>query len=224
VTAAYRGGMDHVVVRRRDDGALELRVNGVFVMDDVETSSERLLARSALDAGARTVLVGGLGLGFTTRELLGSPDVESVVVAELHGEIVDLMRDGTIPGDDLLADPRLDVVVGDVREVVEAQSPGSLDAIVLDVDNGPDFLVHDSNEQVYRGEFVATCAERLGDDGLLSIWSMADSVALRQRLGEHFEKVRTEPVDVRLQGRDERYWILAGRRPRRAVRPTSIRP
>ena len=208
-------------MRRRDDGALELRVNGVFVMDDLETSSERLLARSALGTGARRVLVGGLGLGFTTRELLGSPDVERVVVAELHREILQLMRDGTIPGVDLLDDPRLEIVVGDVRDVVAAQPSACFDAILLDVDNGPDFLVHDANALVYRGEFVATCAERLADDGLLSIWSMADSDALRQRLETRFEDVRAEPVDVRLQGREERYWILAGRRPRgRAIVPT----
>lgn len=213
--------MDEVVVRRRDDGALELRVNGVFVMDDLETSSERLLARSALEVGARRVLVGGLGLGFTTRELLASPTVEGVVVAELHGEIVDLMRDGSNPGADLLGDPRLDVVVGDVRDVVAAQPPASFDAILLDVDNGPDFLVHDENARVYGDEFVATCAARLADDGLLSIWSMADSDAVRGRLEARFEQVRTEAVDVRLQGRDERYWILAGRRPRRrAIVPT----
>ena len=213
--------MDEVIIRRRDDGALELRVNGVFVMDDLETSSERMLARTALDGGARTVLVGGLGLGFTTRELLASPTVERLVVAELHGEIVELMRAATIPGADLLDDSRLEVVVGDVRDVVAAQADGSLDAILLDVDNGPDFLVHDVNARVYRDEFVATCASRLAGEGLLSIWSMADSEALRERLDTRFEQVRVEPVDVRLQGRDERYWILGGRRPRgRAIVPT----
>ena len=57
-------------MRRRADGALELRVNGVFVMDDVETTSERRLAEVVLERGARDVLVGGLGLGFTVRALL----------------------------------------------------------------------------------------------------------------------------------------------------------
>ncbi|KQX72360.1 hypothetical protein [Aeromicrobium sp. Root472D3] len=213
--------MDEVIVRRRDDGALELRVNGVFVMDDLETTSERLLANTALDTGARDVLVGGLGLGFTTRELLASAVVDRVVVAELHGEIVDRMRDGTIPGADLLDDPRLDVVVGDVRDVVSAQPRASFDAILLDVDNGPDFLVHDENAAVYREGFVATCAARLRTTGLLAIWSMADSDAVRALLEAHFDEVTVESVDVRLQGRDECYWILAGRRPRRsAIVPT----
>lgn len=208
--------MDEVVVRHRADGALELRVNGVFVMDDAETSSERLLAQHVIAAGARHVLVGGLGLGYTARELLGSPDVEQLVVAELHGEIVDLMRGGTIPGADLLDDPRLELVVGDVRDVVAARPPRGLDAILLDVDNGPDFLVHDTNAAVYESGFVQACADRLAADGRLSIWSMADSTPLRDTLGSHFADVTADAVEVALQGRDERYWILAGRRPRRS--------
>jgi len=213
--------MDEVTLRRRDDGTVELRVNGLFVMDDVETTSERRLARRALEAGARRVLVGGLGLGFTTRELLTDPDVERVVVAELHGEIVDWMRDGVVPGADLLADPRVDVTVDDVRAVVAEQPEGQLDAILLDVDNGPDFLVHDENAAVYRDDFLATCASRLRPDGALAIWSMADSSALRTALLNRFTAVTAESVDIRLQERDERYWILVGERPRRsAIVPT----
>jgi spermidine synthase len=203
--------MDEVHLRRRDDGAIELRVNGVFVMDDVETASERLLARHVLEAGARRVLVGGLGLGFTTRELLAHPHVEHVVVAELHGEIVEWMRDGTIPGADLLADPRLDVVVGDVRDIVTAQPPHGLDAIVLDVDNGPDFLVHDENRALYGPGFIATCAGRLRPGGRLSVWSMADSEPLRRAMAEHLVDVRAVAVPVELQGRPEHYWVVSGR-------------
>lgn len=205
--------MDEVMLRRRSDGAIELRVNGVFVMDDVETASERLLARSVVDAGGRDVLVGGLGLGFTLRELLAS-EVTRVVVAELHAPIVGWMRDGTIPGADLLDDPRTEVVVDDVRAVVAGQPGRSLDAICLDVDNGPDFLVHDANAAVYGSDFVATCAGRLRPGGRLSIWSMADSEPVRAGLAEHFEQVEADCIDVRLQGRDEHYWILSGLRPR----------
>jgi len=199
-------------LRRRDDGALELRVNGVFVMDDVETSSEQALARTVLDLGARHVLVGGLGLGYTLRALLASPQVTQVVVAELHPEIVGWMRDGTIPGADLLADVRTQIVVGDVRDVVAAQAPASLDAIALDVDNGPDFLVHDANAAVYGTAFVEVCASRLRPGGHLCVWSMNDSEQLRGAMGDHLTDVQAEAFDVRLQGRDERYWIVSGTR------------
>lgn len=205
--------MSGPTLRRRADGSTELRVNGVFVMDDVETSSERLLARVVTDLGAADVLVGGLGLGFTLRELLASPGVRRVVVAELHAEIVGWMRDRTVPGADLLADPRADVVVGDVRDIVRAQPPALLDAILLDVDNGPDFLVHDANAEVYGPGFVEVCAARLRPGGHLCVWSMAESSDLVAAMASHLTDVRAEPVPVRLQGRDESYWVMTGRRP-----------
>src|SRR5215207_4298139 len=174
-------------LRRRDDGSIELRVNGVFVMDDVETSSELALANAAL--GAQDVLVGGLGLGFTLRAVLESPKVRHVLVAELHAEIVGWMRDDTIPGADLLDDPRVEVVVDDVRTVVAAQPHASLDAILLDVDNGPDFLVHGANAAVYEADFLAACALRLRPLGRLCVWSMSPSRALTASMGAAFTKV-----------------------------------
>jgi spermidine synthase len=197
-------------LRRREDGSIELRVNGVFVMDDVETTSERALARAVLELDARNVLVGGLGLGHTLRALLESPVVRRVVVAELHQEIVDWMRDGTIPGADLLADVRTEVVVDDVRTVVAAEPDESLDAIVLDVDNGPDFLVHDANAGVYGAPFLATCAARLRPGGTLCIWSMGESAALATVLRIVFGDVVEQSIPVTLQGHDERYWIYTG--------------
>lgn len=186
-----------VHLRHRADGARELRVNGVFVMDDVETTSERMLARGV----SGDVLVGGLGLGYTVRELLEG-DVRSVTVAELHAEVVDAVE--------LPADPRLSVELGDVRDLVERQPPGSLDAIVLDVDNGPDFLVHEHNAGLYEAAFVERCAQALRPDGRLVIWSMADSTAVRAVLAARFHEVTVTEVPVRLQDRRESYWLLAG--------------
>jgi len=188
---------DAVVVRQRADGSRELRVNGVFVMDDVQTTSERLLARDL----SGDVLVGGLGLGFTVRELLAG-DVTRVLVAELHPEVVAAVE--------LPADSRLEVVIGDVRDVVKTQPRASLDAIVLDVDNGPDFLVHDHNAALYEDDFIATCAARLRTTGRLTIWSMADSPAVRDSLARRFGHVQVTEVPVVLQGRQEPYWLLTG--------------
>ena len=194
---------DGVVVRRRDDGALELRVNGVFVMDDAETTSERRLAEVVLDRGAQDVVVGGLGLGFTTQALLADERVRRVLVAELHPAVVAANE---------IADPRLEVVIGDVRDLVAAQADASADGVLLDVDNGPDSLVHPDNARVYGDAFVAECARVLRPDGTLAVWSMADSPALRATLGKHLDDVTAERVPVRLQGRDEAYWILSARR------------
>jgi spermidine synthase len=194
---------DEVVVRRRDDGALELRVNGVFVMDDVETTSERRLAQVVLEHAARDVLVGGLGLGFTVRALLEDAGVRMVLVAELHPDVIAACT---------VNDPRLEVVIGDVRDLVAEQPPALLDAVLLDVDNGPDHLVHADNAAVYGDAFVAECARILKPGGTLAVWSMADSPALRAMLAAHFDDVEAERVPVRLQGRDEAYWILTARR------------
>jgi spermidine synthase len=192
---------DEVVVRRRDDGALELRVNGVFVMDDVETTSERRLAQAVLEHGARDVLVGGLGLGFTVRALLEDTRVRTVLVAELHPDVVAACT---------VDDPRLEVVIGDVRDLV-AEQPPVFDAVLLDVDNGPDHLVHADNAAVYSDAFVAECARILRPGGTLAVWSMADSPTLRTTLATHFADVEVERVPVRLQERDEAYWILTAR-------------
>jgi hypothetical protein len=146
-----------LVLRRRADGALELRVNGVFVMDTLETSSERALATAALrlTEPARLV-VGGLGLGFTLAELLTDSRVRDVLVAEIEPTLVQWMGDGTVPhGPRVLADARVRVRVGDVRDLVEEQPAASLDAILLDVDNGPDFLVLDTNARLYEADFLA---------------------------------------------------------------------
>ncbi len=196
-----------VVVRHRADGATELRVDGVFVMDDVQTSSEELLADHVLAAGARDVLVGGLGLGFTAAALLRG-NVRSVLVAELHPEVVEAVAAGAGAGP--LADSRLRLQVADVREVVRQHPARALDAIVLDVDNGPDFLVHPQNADLYAETFLAACARALRPGGVLAIWSMADSPELRVRLSA-LGAVEALRVPVSLQGREEAYWVLTAR-------------
>jgi spermidine synthase len=112
-----------LVLRRRQHGFLELRANGVFVMDTAETTSERALATEALARhdDPAVVLVGGLGLGFTLAEVLADLRVRRVVVAEIEPALVGWLRDGTVPhGPALLADPRVEVVVGDVAETLAA--------------------------------------------------------------------------------------------------------
>jgi spermidine synthase len=203
-----------IVVRRSEAGAIELRVNGVFVMDTTETTTERLLARSAIDAvgDPSRVLVGGLGLGYTVRELLADPRVEQVVVAELEAAIVDWMRDGTLPGRDLLDDPRVEIFLGDVRALVDSIDGPAFDVVLLDVDNGPGYLVHDANAAVYTAEFLQQCMRVLRPGGRLAVWSAAAAPDLRRALRAVFGNSTARPVAVDLQGRDERYWLLSARR------------
>ena len=205
-----------VVLReRRDEGApkvLELRVNGVFVMDTLETTSERALANASLElvAHPRDVLVGGLGLGFTMHEVLADPRVEQLTVVELEQAVVDWMRDGTIDhGPQMLADSRLTVTVGDVAQALAESGEDAYDLVLLDVDNGPDYLVHDANAALYREPFL-TAARRASREAVV-IWSMGEAPQLEAAMRAVFGNVEPRPYDVHLGQRDERYWLYASR-------------
>ncbi|NUR06567.1 MAG: hypothetical protein HOQ45_06110 [Nocardioidaceae bacterium] len=205
--------------RRDPDGTaapvLELRVNGVFVMDTRETSTERALARALLDQvdEARAVLVGGLGLGYTAQEVLADPRVERLTVVEIEDALVGWMRDGTVPhGPQALADERLDVVVADVRQALAEAPPATYDLVLLDVDNGPGYLVHDANAAVYAAPFLATTRAALRPGGAVAVWSSSPSDVLAERLREVFGNATAHPYDVRLQERDEQYWLYVSTR------------
>jgi spermidine synthase len=213
VVARARTERGEVVVRRRAGDVLELRVNGVFVMDTAETGTERLLARATLAQVAypRRVLVGGLGLGFTVGELLTDERVEQVSVAEIEHAVVEWMRAGVLPGGELLSDPRVQVRVDDVRaEVTRAPAQG-YDVVLLDVDNGPDFLVYDANAEVYGERFLTECRRVLDDHGALTVWSSTRSDVLADALRRVFGTVETTPLAVDLQGRDEQYWLFTSK-------------
>ncbi|MEU8226374.1 hypothetical protein [Kribbella sp. NPDC048915] len=212
--ARARSERGELVLRRRDDdGALELRVNGVFVMDDRETSSEELLASAALSAVARPerVLVGGLGLGYTVRALLADERLGKVVVAEIEPDLVRWMRSGLLPS--VLDDPRVAVVVGDVRAVLGELPDASVDAVLLDVDNGPDFLVYNENSAIYTSEFLSACRVKLRAGGVLTVWSSSASAALEGAVRNAFGMCHIKPVPVQLQGRDELYYVYQGSAP-----------
>ena len=219
--ARAQSARGEVVLRERRDpdgtgpAVLELRVNGVYVMDTLETTTERELARAALAQveEPRDVLVGGLGLGFTAHEVLADARVERVAVVEIEESLAQWMRDGTVPhGPQYLADERLTVVVADVRSAIEEASSGSYDLAVLDVDNGPEHLGHDTNARVYEVPFLSALREVLRPGGAVAVWSSSESPVLHQALEEVFGTAAAEPHDVRLHERDERYWLYVARR------------
>jgi spermidine synthase len=208
-----------IVLRERSaevPPALELRVNGVFVMDTRETSTERALALHALELVERParVLVAGLGLGFTMHEVLTDSRVEQVTVVEIEPDLVGWMRDGTIPhGPQFLADERLTVTVADVATALDETAEASYDLVLLDVDNGPGHLVYDANAAVYREPFLARCREVIARDGALVVWSADEAPELDRALRSVFGDATALAFDVALQGRDEQYWLHVARLP-----------
>jgi spermidine synthase len=220
-------GRGEVVLRERRDPSdpegtrvLELRVNGVFVMDTLETSTERQLARAALDRveSPRSVVIGGLGLGFTLHEVLDDHRIERVVVVEIEDALVRWMRNGTVPhGPSFLADERVRVVVADIRMAMSEATPAAYDLVLLDVDNGPGYLVHAENAEVYRAPFLEQVAATLRPGGTLVVWSSDESPELAAAMESVFGGCEPVPYDVTLvhgagQVREERYWLYLSRR------------
>jgi len=204
-----------LVLRRREDGSLELRANGVFVMDTVETSTERALAVRALELHPNPghVLIGGLGLGFTLEATLADPRVTTVTVVEIEPSLVGWLRDGTVGhGPALLAEPRVEVVVADVARALEEAPPSAYDLVLLDVDNGPGYLVHDANADLYRAPALEEAKRAVRPGGMVVVWSAAEAPELEETMGGVFGRWRTEAVayDVDLQGRAETYWLYVG--------------
>lgn len=217
-TLARAEGVGGEVVLRRRAGAegsvYELIVNGIFLMDTAESSTERLLADAVLDrhAAPRRVLVGGLGLGITLTALLADVRVEIVDVVEIEPLLVEWLRSGLVPGvEAVLADPRVRVSVADVRDALRDATARTYDAVILDVDNGPGFLVREANAAVYQAPAVRNAARALAPGGVLAVWSAAPSATLATTLsrfvGRFGEVVRT----VEREGRPVGYHVYVAR-------------
>ncbi len=213
--ARDHGRLGETVLRRRlTDGAVELRVNGVLVMDTVETGSERALARVALAAveNPHDVLVGGLGLGVTADEVLADHRVRHVVVVEVEEAVLGWLRDGVVPhGPSLLADERLSVVVADVHQAVDEAPESAYDVVLLDVDNGPGYLVHEQNADLYTARFLAKLRRVVRPGGAVVVWSASPAPELEASMTAVFDEVVVAPHAVRLLDRDEAYWLYRAR-------------
>ena len=206
-----------VLRERKENGApsvLELRANGVFVMDTLETSTEQALADAALDLvpEPRDVLVGGLGLGYTMHQVLSDQRVQRCSVVEIEPALVEWMRDGTVPhGPAMLADERANPVVADIAAAVGEAADASYDLVLLDVDNGPGHLVHEHNAELYQTPFLTEVRRILRPGGVVAIWSAEASPELEATLEQVFGNAETTGYDVTLQERDEKYWLHVAR-------------
>jgi spermidine synthase len=190
-----------IVLRRRIEeraaDALELRVNGVFVMDTRETTSETAMAAAALELveNPRRVVVGGLGLGFTAQRVLADHRVELVKVVEIEQSLIDWMRSGTIPhGPALLADRRLHVVDADIVVAV-AEALSTYDLVLA------------TNERVYQRDFLTATRRIIDPGGALVVWSANPAPELAETMEQVFGNCTEHPYDVLLQERPEQYLL-----------------
>lgn len=184
------------LARRGDEYVI--RVDRKDLMSSRMKGSEVALATQAasrLGTGVSRVLVGGLGLGFTLQAALEAfGGATSVVVAELVPAVVQWNREvfGHLSGN-AVVDPRVEVVVGDVADLIRKPGQG-FDAILLDVDNGPDALTQDDNAWLYTAAGLGACRSALKAGGVLGVWSAFDDPRFTRRLTDAGFKVDVVPV------------------------------
>jgi spermidine synthase len=131
------------------------------------------------------LLVGGLGMGFTLRAALSVLGAEArITVAELVPEVISWARGpmAELFGNSL-SDPRTDVRAADVVAVIQS-SPSSFDAILLDVDNGPEALIRKANDALYDPRGLRAAHRALRPRGVLAVWSSGPNAAFTRRLRE----------------------------------------
>jgi spermidine synthase len=183
-------------------GDYYIDVDGQGLMSTRAPGTEKALAelasRELAGNGAPRVMIGGLGLGFTLGAALDLlPRGATVVVVEYFETIVDWNHKFDFESaTDRLADPRVTVEVADVVDYLRrVKQP--FDAILLDVDNGPDAWCLASNERLYDRAGLQRIQRALKPDGLLAVWSAAASTAFENRLAEVGFTARSETVRSR---------------------------
>jgi spermidine synthase len=195
-TALVPGGGELRLVQRGADFWIMLGANAL--MSTRLRGSEEALATLACDRVAGrprpALLIGGLGMGFTLRAALAllGPDAH-VTVAELVPAVVAWAR-GPLAGifAGCLDDPRVTIHQGDVRDAI-GRRPKSWDAILLDVDNGPDGLTVETNDALYDHGGLGAARTALKDGGILAVWSSGPDRGFTDRLrrtGLAVEEVR----------------------------------
>ncbi|MFO7764078.1 MAG: hypothetical protein R6V61_10130 [Wenzhouxiangellaceae bacterium] len=173
-----------------------------------EMALARLTCRRIADREAPRLLVGGLGMGFTLAATLAAagPDAR-VVVAELVPEVVAWNRDLVgEPSGHPLKDPRCEVFVGDVAQLMR-EAPESFDAIMMDVDNGPEALIRTENDWLYSAAGLAATRRALKPNGVLAVWSAAPDRRFTERLKKSRFEVELQTVRPHRKGKGARHFI-----------------
>jgi spermidine synthase len=205
-------GGEELVLRGRGS-VFEIRCDGWELMSSRAHHSESALARlgCARLAGAARVLIGGLGMGYTLRAALDALDASArVVVAELLPEVVAWNRGPLAPlAGRPLADGRVSVEYRDVAAVL-GERRGAFDAVLLDVDNGPEAVMLAGNRGLYGAEGLALMRAALLAGGVLAVWSADRSAAFEARLTAAGWRWTATQVPARGGPDDPRHTIYLG--------------
>ncbi|HKY82457.1 MAG TPA: spermidine synthase [Sphingobium sp.] len=214
-TAPVPDGQDLKLYRRGGDFMIVLDRNEL--MSSRMSGSEKALATMTLERLKTPqdahLLIGGYGMGFTLRAALALLGRNGrVTLAELVPQIIAWARG---PMADLAAgcldDPRLRLIEGDVAAAISS-GHASYDAILLDVDNGPDGLTVPANDRLYSASGLAIAKAALKPGGILAIWSAAPDAAFTRRLRDAGFAVEEVAVKARDNGKGPRHVIWFARK------------
>ncbi len=191
----FRRGADFMIVLERNE-LMSTRMSGSEVALGTMTC-DRLA-----DRPAPRLLVGGYGMGFTLRAVLAQLGADaSVTVAELVPGIIEWARGPMAAlADGCLDDPRVALEIGDVGATIRSAAR-RYDAILLDVDNGPDGLTRPGNDGLYGPRGLAAAHSALRAGGVLAVWSAAPDPRFARRLGDSGFDVEEVKVRARENGK-----------------------
>ncbi len=206
------------------DNNFYLKYNGYELMSTSQTFSERHLA----DIGCErllpgkysrpkhpTILIGGLGLGFTLKralELVGEP--ATVEVAELMSPIIEWNRTFLVDfNGPLLDDPRTVMTQGDFHDIILSKPKSSYDALLIDIDNTPDDLITSGNNKLYSPAFLSQLDRILKPNGTISYWLSEPAPKFKKLLGKAGFNVEEHASKPREASKRARHCILIASRP-----------
>ncbi|MCW6537599.1 spermidine synthase [Sphingomonas lycopersici] len=197
----FQRGGDFMIVLDRNE-LMSSRMSG---------SEEALATMTCEQLSGRTaphLLIGGYGMGFTLRAALARLDSRArITVAELVPEIIAWARGPMAAlAAGCLEDPRVTLREQDVAMAIEGMT-ATYDAILLDVDNGPDGLVRLANDRLYTLPGLASAKAALKPGGVLAIWSAAPDAAFTRRLAKAGFAVEEVAVKARSNGKGPRHVI-----------------
>jgi len=212
-TATIPGqGTELRLLQRNDEFAIKIAGISGELMNTRLHGSEDALATLAceriVDRPTPRVLIGGLGMGFTLAAALSSlGDTAEVTVAELVPEVVEWNKGplGSASGYPL-SDARTRVHVGDVGELMRG-AKGQYDAILLDVDNGPEGLTRKENDWIYSPDALKEARTALRPGGILAYWSAGQDNAFTARLKKAGYKVEAITVRAHRPGKGAKHVI-----------------
>ncbi|GAA4426817.1 hypothetical protein GCM10023169_26050 [Georgenia halophila] len=196
--------MGEISLRRRYDltaqvEVYEVRLGDEYLMSSLFTAAERALATRALatlDRPDLTVLVGGLGLGYTAHAAMDDPRVTELTVIEASEPVLDWHRRELLPETAGLADdPRCRLVHDDFFRLVRDEPLAHFDAILLDIDHTPGHLLHPDHAPFYSAEGLRALSRHLTGGGVFALWSDdPPDAAFQAFLDEVFTETSAELV------------------------------